>query len=251
MELSEIKAGTLFYDIHALVESKSTNTTKTGKLYADVTLKDGKCALKCKKWSYNADKYDGILSPGKTVKVAGEASLYLGDLQATLTAVEASDRSPDEFARRTKFDVEKLFMDIMAIVNSFQEELPKYIASELLTKYKKEFQTCPAALGVHQAWIGGLIEHTYNMLSMAMPIVHYYQKVYGVTGFSQDKVLFGIIMHDFGKIFEYDSSSPAFKMRPEGVLLNHIMRGSLLINETANKWIYKQFGDDVDQLERD
>lgn len=239
MELSEIKSGTLFYDIHAVVDQKSTNTTKTGKLYADITLKAGNCSLKCKKWSYNAEKYDGLLAPGKTVKVAGEASLYLGELQATLNTVESSERSPDEFARRTKFDVEAIYVKILAIVNSFQEDLPKYIAKELLTKYKKEFQTCPAALGVHQAWFGGLIEHTYNMLNLALPIINYYQNEYGIKSFSRDKVLFGVVMHDFGKIFEYDCSSPAFKMRPEGVLLNHIMRGSLLIHDTANYWYEK------------
>lgn len=244
MELSEIRVGTSFSDVHALVDSIVIAVSKAGKPYADILLKSGNTNLKCKKWSFNTEKYADIIVAGKVVKVSGEAQAYQGELQAILTTVEASDRIPDDFARRTKYDIEKIYQEIRSIIDSFSHDLLKYVASKLLIKYKKEFCSAPAAIGLHQAWFGGLIEHTYNMLCIADAITDVYVNKYGVTKINKDRVLFGIILHDFGKIFEYDSSTPSFKMKPEGVLLNHIMRGAILVQKLADEWYYGSDSDD-------
>jgi 3'-5' exoribonuclease len=125
----------------------------------------------------------------------------------------------------------------MAMIGTFTEPLPAYVADLLLTTYKDEFCKAPAATKMHQPWVGGLIEHTHSMLSIALPIIAHYQNKYSSSKyFSRDKVLFGIIMHDFGKIFEYDVDSPTFQKTLLGKLENHIVKGPILIHEAAMTW---------------
>jgi 3'-5' exoribonuclease len=236
MEISDVKDGTLFYDLHALVVKKTLGVTKTGKDFADILLRSGNDVLKCKKWNYNTAKYDDLLTVGNVVKVSGEASLYQDEIQGKLETIEPSDKSPEDFARRTRFDVDKLYSDIMLIIDSFTEVLPQYVAFNLLTTYKTEFCRAPAAKGVHQPWLGGLLEHTHSMLSLALPIINHYQAKYGLRYFSRDLILCGVVIHDLGKIFEYDTSTPAFKLTPNGLLANHIVRGSILVHEAAEAW---------------
>ena len=241
MKLSEIKNNQMFYDVHALVTKMTIATTRTGKDYADVVLRDGNTILPCKKWNFNTLKYGHILNVGAVVKVSGKCDTYQGALQGNLETIEASDKSPEDFTQSTRFSIDEMYSDIMKILESFTEVLPKYIAHTLLTKYKTEFCRSPAALGVHQAWVGGLLEHTHNMLSLALPIVGLYQSKYGHHVVSRDKVLFGVIMHDFGKIFEYDSSGAAFKMKAGGILANHIVKCPIIIHETAMEWYASGF----------
>ena len=237
MNLSEInKPNIMFYDVHAVVLQKTINKTKTGSDFALVTLQDGNISIKGNKWSYNADKYDELLTTGSVVKVGGKTKLYNGAVSVELDTIEPSDKSPDEFLRRTRFDVSKMYDDIMAIIGTFTEPLSAFVAKHLLMKYKNEFCKAPAATNMHQPWIGGLIEHTYSMLSLALPIVAHYQSKYGSQYFSRDKVLFGVILHDLGKIFEYDLTSPSFQKTKLGKLENHIVKCPILIHEAAMEW---------------
>lgn len=237
MKLSDIKPQHSFQDVHALVTNKSINITKTGKEYADIILRAGDTILNCKKWNYNASKYNSILKTGAVVKVSGKCDMYQGTMQGNLDTIEPSDRSPTDFTQTTQFDIEVMYSDLLKTISSFTEPMPKYIAYALLTEHKDEFCRAPAALGVHHAWVGGLVEHTHNMLSLALPIIDFYQSRYGEHLISRDKILFGVLMHDFAKIFEYDSSGVTFKMKPTGILANHIVKCPILIHEAATKWL--------------
>ena len=237
MNLADInKPNIMFYDVHAIVTQKSINKTKTGSDFAAITIQDGSISVKGNKWSYNSDKYDELLTIGSVVKVGGKTKLYNGAVSVEFDTIEPSDKSPSEFLRRTRFDVSKMYDDIMAILGTFTEPLPAYVAKQLLTKYKDEFCKAPAATNMHQPWIGGLLEHTYSMLSLALPIIGHYQSKYGSQYFSRDKVLFGVIVHDLGKIFEYDLTSPSFQKTKLGKLENHIVKCPILIHEAAMEW---------------
>ena len=239
MELSDLnKAGILFYDVHALVANKTIGTAKNGKEFANIPLKAGSATVRGIKWSYNAEKYDELLTTGTVVKVSGKSEMYNNDISFTFETIEPSDKKPEDFVRRTRFDVARMYADIQAVLGTFTEPLPKFIADYLLTNHKDEFCRAPAAMGMHQAWVGGLLEHTHNLLSLALPIVTHYQNRYGSQHFSRDKVLFGVIVHDLGKIMEYDIANLTFKTTPNGLLSNHIVKGAIMVHDAASFWFH-------------
>src|SRR5690606_25193961 len=80
-----------------------------------------------------------------------------------------------------------------------------------------------------------LLEHVISLCGIAEPVIQHYQSRYKVN-LSRDKVLFGLIMHDAGKVIEYDYSKPNFGYTKIGKLTNHIVIGPAWVYETANRF---------------
>jgi 3'-5' exoribonuclease len=240
MELAEIRPNQLFSNVHALVVKKSVKQTKDGKPYAEITLQHDQVSILAMKWSYNAEKYDSILAEGTVIKVSGKGGTYNGNMQLILDSIEPSDKHISEFAKKSRFDADSMFSSLTALVNSFEDPMLRYTVGTLLNQHKTSFCTSPAATSNHHNWYNGLLEHTFSMASLASRVIKHYQSLYGEEHFSRDLVLSGIILHDFGKIFEYDASTPAFRKTLEGVLMNHIVKTPILVYNMASDW-YDEF----------
>jgi 3'-5' exoribonuclease len=77
---------------------------------------------------------------------------------------------------------------------------------------------------MHHAFIGGLLEHTRNVLELATLIVPRYPEV------SLDLVLSGLFLHDIGKTYEltYETN---FQYSNEGQLVGHIVQAAIWIDQ--------------------
>ena len=82
------------------------------------------------------------------------------------------------------------------------------------------FATAPAAKGVHQAYSGGLIEHTLNVWQFARTAA-----LCTPTFVDRDLLAVGVLLHDIGKIREY-SYQGVIEMTNVGRLLGHIIVGA-------------------------
>lgn len=250
MELADIKIGSEFSDVHALVVDKKAGTTKDGKPFLELNLRSGNTLIRCVKWNYDAERYDHLVSVGSMVKISGKGSPYRGETQGTIDKIEKSDKSALDYAQRSRFDLETLYSRLIDVVNGFTDPMLKHVTLTMLTEYKEKFCAAPAATGVHHSWTGGLLEHTYSMTALASRVCKYYHDQYGTRYFSKDRVLAGTILHDFGKIFEYDTSTPAFKKTGSGLLVNHIVKTPIIVYNVATKW-FTEAGEDYSKFERE
>lgn len=261
MKISELTTGQNIQNFHALVAEKKTALTRNGKQFANIVLQDDTGRIKCVKWEYKPEKYDSLLEVSSIVKVSGSVSTYNGEIQGTLITIEPPDDgySVADFASATKQNIHQMKNDILEVIETFTEPLTAYVTKSLVMKYLDEFCKVPAALKLHHAWYGGLLEHVHSMLGIASNLIKHYQTRFNVK-LSRDKVLFGVIIHDLGKIFEYDFSTPVFGMQPNGLLVNHIIKAPILINQMAEAWyadlheiqktseVYRTFEWERDQL---
>jgi len=85
-------------------------------------------------------------------------------------------------------------------------------------KLMADFEKAPAAMTFHHAYIGGLLEHTLNVLEVASVMVKFY------PGLSRDLVLAGIFLHDIAKTWEL-SYDCAFGYTDGGYLIGHSGEG--------------------------
>ena len=231
--ISSLSEGMRFECLPALVVEKKVATAKNGKEYADLTVRDKTGSIKCKIWNYYEKDY---LAVGRVVTISGEIKSYQGTAQATLTEVLASSQSPEEYAKGSRFNIECMWTDVKAIVAKFEEPLTKFVAEKILERYTDLLKKAPAATGIHNAWNGGLLEHVWAMCRMAPAIIENYKVLYG-TPLSADKVYFGLITHDVGKIWEYDINNPAYPKTGMGLLVNHLVMGPALVFQMANTWM--------------
>ena len=91
------------------------------------------------------------------------------------------------------------FNKIISIINSFKDDKLKNFVLEILNNNKEKMLICPAAKQMHHNYIGGLVVHTYECAEMAQVVLTKVKKY-----LNKDEVLAAAILHDIGKLFEYE-----------------------------------------------
>jgi 3'-5' exoribonuclease len=233
MSIQKITSGMAIAGMPVLIVEKKVAVAKNGKSYADLTVRDSTGTLKCKVWNFTDEEW---IKAGAVATISGDAGNYQGEVQFTISLLERNlTAKPSDFAKKSRFDIDILYKNVEEVVEGFEEPLTKHIAKTLLKSYSEAIKVAPAATGVHNAWVGGLLEHIWSMCLMAEPTIEHYKTHYD-SPLSEDKVYFGLIFHDIGKVKEYDIFNPAFPKTPEGLLVNHIVLGPALVWEAANRW---------------
>lgn len=228
-----LKDGMKFVGV-ALVTTKKEGTTKTGSAYLDLELGDKTATIGCKLWSYDPVLHS-FVEAGKVIEVVMAVSTYNGSLQGKIESIKPSALNPQDFVKGSRFDIGRMGKDIMSLADSFEEPLTKALTKELLYTNWSKVELVPAATGMHNNWPGGLLEHAWSLCQIAEPVIAHYKKTYKAK-LSRDKVLFGVICHDIGKVLEYDTDGISAKYSPMGVLTPHIVAGIGWIYEKAAAW---------------
>lgn len=238
MEIRDLIEGQSVEGLVGVVESQSTARTKSDKPFLRLKIQDKTGAIEGVMWDFDPDSF-GWLKEGVVVAVNADVGSYNGAQQLKYAAVfHAPNLDSSAFGKSTKFDVEKLWTELVDTIGTFKEPLTKYVAEELLTKQGEivaAMKRAPAAKGVHNAWFGGLLEHIWSLCQIAEPVIKHYQTHYE-SRISRDKVLFGLMLHDAGKIIEYDFSGARIGYSGLGILANHMVLGPAWVFEAANRW---------------
>jgi 3'-5' exoribonuclease len=235
MMLGTLKNGDQLDGLDVLIEKRSEAKTKNGKPYLRLTIRDKTGSLECVFWGYDPARHTH--PEGSCCKVFGAMSSYNDTLQVTLADMQDSAAQAEAFAKSTRFDVEVMWTELAERIEAMTEPLTKFVAEEILLgdAMMEAFKKAPAAKTVHNAWYGGLVEHVWSLCRVADGVIAHYQKTY-CEKISKDKVIFGLMLHDAGKVVEYDYSHPAFAYTAVGQLTPHIVLGPAWVYEKANKW---------------
>lgn len=232
--IKELKKGQRVSDFKALVSKSSVLQTKSGKDYVALSLMDSSGSIECRIWDCST-----IFETGRVVACSGIADEYNGSVQLSLSScVIDPNADPCDYGRQSRFGIKDSWSELVNIVGEIHEPLTKFVAEEILLKQgavSEAYMLAPAATGVHNAWYGGLMEHSISMARLSKEIVNFYIEHYSAV-ISLDKVLFGCLVHDAGKMIEYNVKNPAFPKTGIGVLTNHIVMGAAWVFEVANKF---------------
>jgi 3'-5' exoribonuclease len=193
-------------------------------------------------WQATETIYKSLPKPG-FIHIKGRSELYQNNLQIVInnvTVVDPGKVDIDDFLPRTKKDTKKMFEEVKEIVGRLKNSQLKALVGEFLAdaELMEKFCNAPAAMKMHHDYIGGLLEHTHNMLRVALAILPLYPDV------QPDLVLAGILLHDIGKTEElaYDM---AFSYTDSGQLIGHISKSLLMINQKADS--LRSGGTQIDQ----
>ena len=229
--INEINAGDFVDDIFVLSE-KILSQKKDGNNYLNVTLTDKTGTIKGVVWD-NVDQISGGVSSGDFVHIRGNVNEYRGAFQLVIKNMEASSVDmvdPSDFLPATRLDVNSMFKRLLKITASMETTYIKNLIEAFWNdeEFVQKFKTAPAAKKMHHAYIGGLLEHTLSMASLADKIAGHY------SGVDRDLLIAGAILHDIGKTreFEYEIS---IDYSDEGRLINHIVIGIEMIDEKLSE----------------
>lgn len=117
--------------------------------------------------------------------------------------------------------MEKEFLDIKnSVENPNLKKLLDLFFSD--TDFFEKFKKAPAAMYIHQAYIGGLLEHTLNVTKICGFLHTLYPSM------DKDLLLTSALLHDIGKIREFQVTTN-IKQTEEGMLRGHITIGEEMI----------------------
>jgi len=239
--INEINPGETIDDIY-IVKDPILRSTTRGDLYIAMFLQDRTGQVNGRMWQATETIYKALPKPG-FVHIQGRSELYQNNLQVIINnvcAVDGSNVSIDDFLAQTDKDTTQMFEDIKKIISQVENPQLKALVGAFLadTELMDKFRTAPAAIKMHHNYIGGLLEHTHNMLRVANAILPLYPDI------QADMVLAGIFLHDIGKTEEL-SYDMAFSYTDSGQLIGHISKSLVMINQKADALRSK--GTQIDQ----
>lgn len=230
--IAELQAGERVDDQVYRVAQKDLRTTTNGSLYIHAVLADASGQMPGRMWQASQEIYDSI-PEGGLLHFRGRVENYKGNRQFIidgLRAVEPGSFDPAQFLPSTKHDVDVLWKQVKdALRNIKNRELLALVGKFVNdAAFAADFKRAPAAVQMHHAYIGGLVEHTRNLLRLAEVVCPLYPQV------SSDLVLAGIFLHDAGKVREL-AYATNFEYTNEGQLLGHIVQCVLWIHDKCRE----------------
>ncbi len=203
--------------------------TRNGKLMAKLNLKcaDSENVLNAVIWQEALNNIDkAILKPGNIVKIFDGAynSQYNNYSINDIRLIKEAKSGLDEAERKNFFN------QILEEVEEFKDENLKSTILQFLFENADKVKTAPAAAKIHHNYIGGLLQHICECINIAKANI----AVIAVK-INQDLVIAGCIMHDIGKIFEYNLNEETFAISKnkdfQKVWINHLHWGFCWANK--------------------
>lgn len=214
---------TFFY-----VDEKNLKTTRQGKTFLDLKLKDRTGAINGKIWDF-ADKFSTEFERDQYVKVKGMAESYQGNLQLKIEKIrQAADNEIDEgdYLPVCEKDVDAMYRELLGYMESIKNPWIKKLLESFFSDddFSKNYIRTPAAKSVHHTYIGGLLDHTLSMVQICDFLANHYGDL------DRDLLLCGAILHDLGKLRELKTGA-VFSYTDEGELIGHTVLGVMMIQE--------------------
>ncbi len=227
--INEIEPGEAINDVYMVKDPILRSTTK-GDLYIAMHICDRSGQLNGRMWQATEAVYNSLPKPG-FVHIQGRSELYQNNLQIIVNnvgVVDASKVAIENFLPRTSKNTGQMMEEVKEIVGRVKNPQLKALVGEFLgdADLMEKFCTAPAAIKLHHSYLGGLLEHTHNVLRVAAAILPFYPEI------QADLVLAGIFLHDMGKTEEL-SYEMAFSYTDSGQLIGHIAKTLLMIHRKA------------------
>ena len=208
---------------YLLATDATYKTTRTGGEYLELKLTDASGELKAFLWDLKAVEGEyAALVPDVFVKVKGKVEEFQGRKQIRVDKVRfATDSEVGDFSHffpTSKRPVEEMLQELDALVQSIGDPWIRRLLEAMLvqdTDRRAAFAKAPAAKSLHHVYLGGLLEHTLSVASMAREACAHYRSL------NRDLVLSGVLLHDLGKTAEL-SYQRSFGYTDTGNLLGHI-----------------------------
>jgi 3'-5' exoribonuclease len=241
LTLSEIRRraqdGFVMARVHAQVENASAKMTREAKPYCEINLADSCDRMTLRVWSDHPDyRTCGALQIGDFIELDGEFAQHQQfGLEArkwnirALSPLEISDllAGPPELRERQASDYKFIGQTIATIADPRLRAL----CAAFLNEFSDRFRRTAAARNFHHARRGGLVEHTAQMMRVALALSPIYPQL------NADLLLAGILFHDSGKLWENYLPEDGFTMGfdERGELMGHISIGLELVNSLWRK----------------
>lgn len=229
--LKDCAPGDVVEDVF-VIGGKQFSATATGKFFIKAFVSDRTAQVTARMWNATRDIFNAIPESG-FLKVKGRVENYQNNLQFIIEQMwpaKPGTFALEELVPHTTRDIPQMMASLVELIGSIQNRhlaaiLQVYLDDKTLME---QFAKAPAAMSMHHAFLGGLLEHTLNAMQVGDAIVRFY------PGLSRDVLLAGIFLHDIAKTWElgYDCG---FSYTDGGQLVGHIVKSAIWLDQKAKQ----------------
>jgi 3'-5' exoribonuclease len=209
---------------------KDRLVTRTGTPYLALELRDRTGSVAGRAFR-DADVLAGRFERGDLVRVRGRVDRYRDELQIDVTAIDraaSGEADPSAFLPSAYRDLDELdgFLEHLAGEvrhPGFRGLLDGILGDEVL---RAGLRRSPCTRGGHHAYLGGLLEHTVAVATLATETSTLHPRL------DPELLLTAAIVHDLGKTREFTYGAE-IGLSDEGRLLGHVELGLRMLDERA------------------
>lgn len=208
--------------------------TRAGDPYLALELRDRGGSISARIFR-DADLHSGRFERGELVRVRGRAERYKDELQIAIERIErvqASDEQAARFLPVSHRDLDELDGFLEHLAREVYDPSLKALLDRLLSDaaLRAELRRAPCSLpgaspgrsGAHHAFLGGLLEHTVAVATLALELCTVHPRL------DRDLLLCASILHDIGKTREFTYGAEIARSE-QGRMLGHIELGLRIV----------------------
>ena len=227
--ISELRAGAVIDGIFACTR-KDRMIARNGTPYLAVELRDRTGAIPARAFR-GADFLAGQFERGDLVRASGRVERFRDELQVELSAIKrvaegAAD--PGEFLPVAYRDVEELDGFLEHLAREVHDPALRGLLDRFLgdDAFRAELRRAPCTRAGHHAYLGGLLEHTVAVATLAQEACALHPRL------NSDLLIAAALLHDIGKTREF-AYAAEITLSDEGALMGHLALGQELLAERS------------------
>ena len=227
--IKDLKVGDRVASVFVL-KKKDLQKTKENKPYLRLAVADKTGSIEGVMWD-NAETAEAHIDNGMPVFVKASVGSYRENIQLKID--EARPASPDEYKVediiRAIQDIEGQYSKVKKYLAAISNKWVALLVQSFLDdkEFVERFKRSPGARSWHNAYIGGLMEHTWEVMYIVDKTCDIYPWA------SRDIAIAGAFFHDIGKIVELDPGT--FEYTIEGGLIGHLPLGFEMLSAKMGK----------------
>jgi 3'-5' exoribonuclease len=208
-----------------VVRERERRHKRNGEDYLRVVLADKTGTVPAVAWDGVAECFE-ICAPGSIVLVTGSFSIHPQfGRQVKLAGVRPAgpgEYDAEQLAEGPARSTELLEADLRELIatvqnRSLRELVERFFAAG--TESWERFRQAPAAKHYHQAYAGGLLEHTLSVAQAVSAAANFF------PGIDREIAVTGALLHDIGKTEAYNDDPLAIELTDAGRLESEIPLG--------------------------
>jgi len=229
------KGGDIFTSV-LLIKRLAERPTKTGNPFLAVELGDRTGTFNVNCFSDNpAFEFFKARKEGAVVRIEGKVDYYQNRFSPKL--LRAEEITADQLAgspllanlvETAPEEAEALWSEFAGHIAAITHPELRATVQAVFDEIGEQFRAAPAALAMHHAYRHGLLEHTVHMARVGRALAPLYPEV------DADLALAGILVHDTGKVTEYQGTLSTSRSR-KGILQGHVVLGYQFVRKAGLK----------------
>jgi 3'-5' exoribonuclease len=230
--ISSLRAGDEVRGVYACVR-KDRLKTRTGSPYLALELRDRTGSVQARAFR-DADLLAGRFERGELVTVVGRVERFRDDLVVEVTDIRRAEgdggdggqAAVESFLPVAYRDMDELDGFLEHLASEVYDPGYKALLDALLgdAELRAAFRRTPCTRNGHHAYLGGLLEHTVAVATLARELCDLHRRL------NSDLLLSAAIVHDLGRTREFTYGAE-IGLTDEGRLLGHLTMGQQLLSE--------------------